>query len=82
LAPLLDKQASPEQVAAAAAKVEERAAQAPALKQAVGQAAQRVVGSGKLGNYGTPAAQEYLKKWAAAWGGEPQAKNKPPRERN
>lgn len=85
LAPVIRKDASEQEVEEAAAKVEERAARDPAFKRAVGEAASRVVGSGRLEGYGTPAAQARLKKWAA-WappqrgeGKRPDAKRPDPR---
>jgi hypothetical protein len=64
LAPVIKKTATEEEVQRAAAIVEEAAKKNPAARAAVGQAVKRIVEAGKLENYGTPKAQEYLKKWA------------------
>ena len=49
--------------------IEAYVAKKPASRKEVGVIAQRIVKSGKLANYGTPAAQEYLKKWARQFAG-------------
>jgi hypothetical protein len=64
LAPVIRKTASPEDVAAAAKKVEEHAAKDEPFKRRVADVAGRIIDAGRLENYGTPTAQEYLKKWA------------------
>jgi hypothetical protein len=64
LSPVIKLTASEDEVVAAAEKVEKAAAENPAARVAVGQSAKRIVDSGNLKNYGTPKAQEYLKKWA------------------
>lgn len=64
MAPVIQKTATQEEVHAAAKKVEESAARNPQMKKRVGNAAGMIVNSGKLPNYGTPVAQEYLRKWA------------------
>ena len=43
-------------------------AQDKALQQELGQIAQRVVQGGNLKNYGTPAAQEHIRRWAEKYG--------------
>jgi hypothetical protein len=40
----------------------------PAAKADVGAIANRIIDAGKLADYGTPTAQEYLKKWAREYG--------------
>jgi hypothetical protein len=65
---VINKQASDGQVRAAAAKLEQYVADKAAAQGELGRIAATVVGSGKLGNYGTPAAQQLLKKWAEAYG--------------
>lgn len=70
LAPVIRKTATEEEVDKAAAAVEKLAATDAAFKQNVGRAAKTISDAGKLENYGTPAAQAYLKKWAA-WGEKP-----------
>jgi hypothetical protein len=64
LRPVIDKQATAGQVAAAARKVEAYCAEHQRARQQVGAIARRIIAAGKLENYGTPAAQAYLKKWA------------------
>ena len=64
LGPVINKKASPEEVKAAAEKVEELAAKNERFRMGVGQRTRRIVESGRLATYGTPEAQVYLKKWA------------------
>ena len=73
----IQKDNSDEQVAKLAAELDKFVAENKAARQQLGDIAGRVVNSGKLENYGTPAAQEQLKKWAQAFGSE----NPEPRER-
>lgn len=63
LAPLIQRSATEEQVIAAATKVEEAAAKDPAVKKELVRITNTIINAGKLENYGTPKAQEYLKKW-------------------
>lgn len=64
LAPLIQKTASPQDVDRAAAAIEAVMARNEFSRRQVAQAAGRIVESGNLQNYGTPAAQSYLRKWA------------------
>ncbi|MEZ6139346.1 MAG: hypothetical protein R3B84_02135 [Zavarzinella sp.] len=64
LVPVISKTATPEDVAKAAKKVEEYAEKNPATRAEIGRIANTIIDAGKLENYGTPAAQEVLKKWA------------------
>lgn len=64
LRPVINRTASPEQVEAAAKKVEELAAKNDQFRKGVGDRARRIIAAGRLATYGTPAAQAYLKKWA------------------
>ena len=68
LVPVINKQASEEQLREAVAKVEAYVAGNKQRQLALGAVASRVVNGGKLENYGTPAAQEQLKKWAKQYG--------------
>src|SRR5690606_9238666 len=68
IAPVIRRNASEESVDQAAAKVEEFAAEDEAFRNEVGRVSNTVVSSGKLENYGTPRAQEYLRKWAKEYG--------------
>lgn len=78
LVPVINKQATEEQLKAAVAKVEEYVAGNKERQHALGGIAARVVNGGKLENYGTPAAQEQLKKWAKEYG--PAATDRPDRK--
>jgi hypothetical protein len=64
LAPVIRKDASAEDVDKAVAELLTYLEKNPATKKQVGEAARRIVTSGKLQDYGTPKAQEYLKKFA------------------
>lgn len=77
LRPVIDKQATPEQVAEAAKKVEAYCSEHQQARRQVGAIARRIINAGVLENYGTPAAQAYLKKWARQY---PAAEAKNPRE--
>ena len=62
IAPVL--RSSAEDVPAAARKVEDFAAKHPWFKAKVHSASNMIINGGKLSNYGTKAAQDYLKKWS------------------
>lgn len=64
LAPLIQKTASDEQVAAAAKKIEAYCAEHAEARVQVGDIARRIIRAGKLEDYGTAAAQAHLEKWA------------------
>jgi hypothetical protein len=64
LRPLIRKDATVEQVDAAAKRVEEYMAANESGRKQIVTIAQRIVDSGRLTNYGTERAQEYLRKWA------------------
>lgn len=68
LAPVIRKDAAPEAVDKAAVAVEKQAAEDEATRKEVGRIANTIIDAGKLTNYGTPRAQEYLQKWATAYG--------------
>ena len=72
---VIRRDASPEQVARAGEAVEAHVAAHPKAKDQLGQIARRVVGSGKLETYGTPAAQKLITNWAERFGPKP-AENK------
>lgn len=61
---LINKQAKPEDVEKAAAEIEAFIEKNPAAGKEIGRIAKTIVTSGKLENYGTPKAQEYLRAWA------------------
>jgi hypothetical protein len=68
LGPVIRIGAAPEDVDKAAKAVEEYVAKNPAARADVGAIANRIIDAGKLTDYGTPKAQEYLKKWAKEFG--------------
>lgn len=65
---LIAKDASKEDVEKAAQEVEEYVAQNRKARNQLGEIAERVVNSGRLNNYGTARAQEFLKEWAKEYG--------------
>jgi hypothetical protein len=67
LAPVIRKDASPEEVEKAALAVEEYVSKNEAARREVGRIAKTIVDAGKLSNYGTQRAQDYLSKWAKAY---------------
>ncbi|MCA9190082.1 MAG: hypothetical protein R3E01_14350 [Pirellulaceae bacterium] len=67
LAPVIRRTATEEQVDDAAKAVEEFAKENPAFAERVGTVARRIIDAGRLENYGTPHAQEYLKTWAESY---------------
>jgi hypothetical protein len=74
LAPVIRRDASDEQVDAAAKKVVEQIEKDEAVRKEIGRIATTIVESGKLANYGTARAQEHLKKWAKEYGSKPAPK--------
>jgi hypothetical protein len=68
LGPLIRRDATDDQVAAAAAKVEEAAAKDKAIRNEVGRIANTIINAGKLEDYGTPKCREFLTKWAKEFG--------------
>lgn len=68
LGPVIRKDAEPEAVEKAAKAVEEYAKEHEAFKKEVGRIANTIIDGGKLDDYGTPKAREYLKKWAKEYG--------------
>ena len=73
LVPLIQKDASEEDVVAAARKIEEYAKANPASAVQIGDIARRIIAADKLSNYGTKKCQEYLTKWAAEFKSEAKA---------
>jgi len=78
--PVIQKNASPEEVEAAAQVVEKRAETDEAFRLRMGQVARRIIDAGKLPDYGTPKAQEFLQKWAREYGPKQNKELKPERE--
>ena len=68
LAPVIRLTASAEEVDKAAKALEEHVAKDEAARKEVGRIANTIIDAGKLENYGTARAQEYLQKWAKAYG--------------
>jgi hypothetical protein len=68
LTPVIRVDAKPEDVEKAAKALEEYLEKNPATKADVGRIANTIINAGKLDNYGTPKAREYLKKWAKEYG--------------
>ncbi len=66
--PVIQKEISPEQVDRAAQAVETYLETHAEARQEVGRIATTIIDNGKLANYGTPRAQEYLQKWARVYG--------------
>ncbi|MBD3674803.1 MAG: hypothetical protein HUJ26_14895 [Planctomycetaceae bacterium] len=67
LSPLLNKEASKDEIDAAAKKVEEFAKNNPAAAKELGRITNTIINAGKLENYGTSVTQEYFKKWATKY---------------
>lgn len=70
LGPVIRRNAESEDVDKAAKAVEEHATAKgnEAFRQEIGRIANTIIDGGKLENYGTAKAQEYLKKWAKEYG--------------
>ena len=67
LRPVINRQATPEMVAAAAKSVDEYVRQNQKAAQELGRIANRIVRSGRLATYGTEPAQQQIKEWAEAY---------------
>jgi len=70
ISPLIRKTATEEEVDKAAKAILEYVEKHEAAKKQIGDIARRIISAGKLENYGTPAAQEYLRSWAKGFGAE------------
>ena len=71
LRPVIQKDATPEEVDKAAKEVEAYAAKNPAAKADIGRITSTIINAGKLDDYGTARAREYLKKWMKEYGVKP-----------
>lgn len=80
LRPVIQKDAKPPDVDKAAKAVEEYLAKNEAARAEVGRIANTIINAGKLEDYGTARAQEYLKKWAKEYGALKKDEN-PPRKK-
>jgi len=74
LSPVIRKTATPEDVDKAAKAVEEYVAKNAETRKEVGRIANTIIDAGKLKDYGTERAQEYLQKWAKEYGAKPETK--------
>ena len=68
LRPVIQLKASVEEVDKAAKALEEYVAKNDAARAEVGRIANTIIDAGKLDNYGTQRARDYLKKWAKEFG--------------
>ncbi len=68
--PLIRLDASPVEVDRIATDIEEQASRDDAIRRELGRIASTIVKSGKLSNYGTEKAREYLAKWAKEFADE------------
>ncbi len=66
--PVIQLDATEDEVDKAAAALEAFLADNESAQKEVGRISNTIVDSGKLTNYGTPRAQEYLRKWAKRYG--------------
>ena len=67
LAPVIRRDATDEEVIAAAERVEQAAAGNPAVGRELDRISNTIINADKLQNYGTLKAQEYLKKWSTKY---------------
>jgi hypothetical protein len=67
--PLIQKDATKEAVDKAAEAIQAYIKKNEVARKEVGRISRTIVESGKLDNYGTKPAQEYLRKWAKTYGG-------------
>jgi hypothetical protein len=68
LRPVIRKDATHEEVDRAAGAVEEHILKHPDAGAQIGRIANTIIDAGRLSNYGTERAQEYLRKWAKEFG--------------
>jgi hypothetical protein len=80
LRPVIQKDATAEQVDEAAKKAEAVFDRRPAAAREAGAIARRIIAAGRLENYGTKRAQEYLQKWAEKYpeAARPEKRQTPP----
>ncbi len=64
LRPVIQREASDEQIDKAAQAIDDAIAKNKALGVEVSQIVNRIISAGKLADYGTPRSQEHLKRWA------------------
>jgi hypothetical protein len=68
ISPVINLKATPEEVDKAAKALEDYVAKNEAARVEVGRIANTIIDNGKLDEYGTPRAREFLRKWAKAYG--------------
>lgn len=78
LSPIIRKDATPEDVAKAIEKLEAYLKEHPATRAQVGDIARRIINAGVLENYGTPPAQEFLRRAAKEFAPADKADDKKP----
>ena len=78
LAPVIQKTATEEEVIRAAQRVERAANGNTAVQAELHRITNTIINAGKLQNYGTPKAQEYLKKWSTQYAEDSPAKQQRP----
>lgn len=77
ISPVIRLNAATEDVDKAAKALEEYCAKNEATRAEVGRIANTIINAGKLKDYGTERAQEYLQKWAKEYGAKPKDADKP-----
>jgi hypothetical protein len=82
LGPVIRKTSTPEEVETAAVKVEEEVKKNPALRKRLFEVTNRIIDAGKLENYGSEKAQEYLTKWSKELAPKKDDKKKTAKEEN
>lgn len=80
LTPIIRRDASEESVTEAATKFEAFLRDNHAAQKEIGRITKTIINAGKLENYGTPKAQEFLKRWYDQYGGLPQG-NQPDKQK-
>ncbi len=75
--PVIQLDATEEDVDKAAEALEAFLADNESAQKEVGRISNTIVGSGKLANYGTPRAQQYLRKWAKRYGEQQRGDERP-----
>ena len=76
LSPLIHLKASEADVEKAAKAIEEKAAEDAAVRKEVARIANTIIDNGRLKDYGTAKAQEYLQKWAKEYASPAEAPSK------
>lgn len=78
---MIQRTATPEDVEKAAKEIEKLIKENEAVKKEIARISKTIVEGGKIDNYGTEKAQEYLKKWAKEYGAlAPKPKERPKKD--